>query len=310
MFWWTGAEVMSMYCRRMFFIIGSARSGTTLLRLILNAHPDVAVPPESRFITELWQGEEEVHVDDLLHRLERHRLFQVWGLDTEEVKQELGTSPRQRYADVMEAVYKAWARSKEKTIWGDKTPRYVENILLLSRLWPEAKFIHQIRDGRNVVLSYADVPFGPKTLGKAADLWKRRVEQGLAHGRPLGPDRYMEIRYEEFVSDTPNMTKRLCDFLGIEFHPDMLDYVEKSRTDILPRAARYNPNVTKPPTSSLRSWENQMTDKQVEMFEAVAGDTLDMLEYPRRFENPSFSAKLKASMSKAGLPVGRMESSK
>ena len=300
---------MSMYCRRMFFIIGSARSGTTLLRLILNAHPDVAVPPESRFITELWQGEEEIHVEDLLHRLERHRLFQVWGLDVEDVKQELGTSPRGRYGDVMEAVYRAWAKSKGKAMWGDKTPRYIENIPLLALLWPEAKFIHQIRDGRNVVLSYADVPFGPKTLGKGADLWKRRVEQGLLYGRPLGPARYTEIRYEEFVVDTPNMTKRLCDFLGIEFHPDMLDYVEKSRTDILPRAARYNPNVTKPPTTSLRSWENQMRDKQIEMFEAIAGDTLDMLEYPRRFPNPSLSAKVKASFSKAGL-VGKLESSK
>jgi Sulfotransferase family len=290
----------------MFFIVGSARSGTTLLRLILNAHPQVAVPPESRFITELWRGEDEVHTQDLLQRLADHRLFQVWGLDIEEVKAELGSSPRKPYAEIIEAAYRAWAKSKGKIMYGDKTPRYIENIPLLSRLWPEAKFIHQIRDGRNVVLSYADVPFGPKTLGKAADLWRRRVEKGLVDGRPLGAHRYIEVRYEEFVEYTPNMTKKLCDFLGIDFHSDMLDYVEKSRTDVLPRAARYNPNVTKPPTASLRSWENQMPDDQVAMFEAVAGDTLDMLEYPRRFPQPPLGARLKGTLSKMGL-AGRLE---
>ncbi|MDQ4146057.1 MAG: sulfotransferase [Actinomycetota bacterium] len=290
----------------MFFIIGSARSGTTLLRTILNAHPEVAVPPESRFISELWRGEEEVQVDDFLQALAGHRLFRVWELDIERVRDECGDSPRARYADVIEAAYKAWAKSKGKTRWGDKTPRYIEQIPLLARLWPEAKFVHQIRDGRNVVLSYADVPFGPKTLGKAADLWRKRVSLGLATGRPLGAERYHEIRYEEFTADPTHQTKALCDFLEIEFHSDMLDYAEKARTDILPRAALYNPNVTKPPTKSLRAWENQMPDRRVEIFEAIAGDVLDMLEYPRRFPNPSPKAKVQGTLSRAGLPVARL----
>lgn len=290
----------------MFFIIGSARSGTTLLRTILNAHPQVAVPPESRFITELWRGEDEVHVEGLLGALEQHRLFRVWELDIDQVRKELGGAPRAPYADVMESSYRAWARQKNKSCWGDKTPRYIEQIPLLARLWPRAKFVHQIRDGRNVVLSYADVPFGPKTLGKAADLWRKRVSLGLANGRPLGPERYLEIRYEEFTADPTHQTKALCTFLGVEFHPDMLDYAEKARTDILPRAACYNPNVTKPPTKSLRAWENQMPDRGVAIFEAIAGDVLDMLEYPRRFPNPSARAKIEAAASRAGLPVARL----
>ena len=294
----------------MFFIVGSARSGTTLLRTILNAHPDVAVPPESRFITELWRNEEEVQVEELLGELEQHRLFGVWELDIDQVREEVAEIPRALYVDVLEAAYRAWAKSKGKTCWGDKTPRYIEQIPLLAGLWPEAKFIHQIRDGRNVVMSYADVPFGPKTLGKAADLWRKRVSLGLAHGRPLGPERYLEIRYEEFTADPTNQTMALCAFLGVEFHPDMLDYAEKARTDILPRAARYNPNVTKPPTQSLRAWENQMPNRHVEIFEALAGDVLDMLEYPRRFTDPSVGAKIQATLSRIGLPVARLARSK
>ncbi len=290
----------------MFFIIGSARSGTTLLRLILNAHPEVAVPPESRFITELWRGEEEVEVDDFLSALADHRLFRVWNLDAADVRHEIGDRRRARYADAIEAAYKAWARSKSKTCWGDKTPRYIEHIPLLARLWPDAKFVHQIRDGRNVVLSYADVPFGPKTLGRAATLWASRVTSGLVEGRKLGPERYLELRYEEFVANPASQAKTLCDFLGIDFDPDMLDYAEKARTDILPRAARYNPHVAQPPTVSLRAWENQMPDRHVEMFEAIAGDVLDMLEYPRRFPRPSARAKGLAALSRIGLPIGRL----
>ncbi len=290
----------------MFFIIGSARSGTTLLRTILNGHPEVAVPPESRFIAELWRGEEEVDVADFLQRLSSHRLFHAWDLDIERVRDEIGKSDRAPYADATEAAHRAWAKSKGKSCWGDKTPRYIEQIPLLARLWPKAKFVHQIRDGRNVVLSYGDVPFGPKTLGKAAALWRKRVSMGLTNGRPLGPDRYLELRYEEFTDDPTAHTENLCSFLGVDFHPDMLDYAEKARTDILPRAARYNPNVAKPPSKSTRSWENEMPDRHVEMFEAIAGDVLDMLEYPRRFPNPSASARVAAGMSRAGLPVASL----
>ncbi|MDQ4024292.1 MAG: sulfotransferase, partial [Actinomycetota bacterium] len=118
---------------------------------MLNAHPEVAVPPESRFITELWRGKEEVDVDEFLTALSGHRLFRVWNLEIEEVRREIGTTGRVGYAEAVEAAYRAWARSKHKGCWGDKTPRYIENIPLLARLWPEAKFVHQIRDGRNVV---------------------------------------------------------------------------------------------------------------------------------------------------------------
>ena len=167
--------------------------------------------------------------------------------------------------------------------------------------------MHQIRDGRNVALSYAHDPFGPMTLGKAAALWAERVATGLRDGRALGPGRYLEIRYEEFVADPESHTKTMCDFLGIDFDPAMLDYAEKARTDVLPRAARYNPNLTKPPTGSLRSWENEMPERHVEIFEAIAGDILDAPEYPRRYPNPTTQAKAVAALSRLGLPIARLE---
>ncbi len=180
---------------------------------------------------------------------------------------------------------------------------------LLAKLFPQARFIHIIRDGRDVALSYADVPFGPKTVARAADLWAQRVEQGTDDGRGLGAERYIEVFYEQMVSDLEATARRLCDFLHLEFDPAMLEYTERARSDVLPTAGRFNPHVTKP-VSKVRSWEEQMPAEQVEVFEAVAGDVLARLGYVRRFEHPSATARAAARLALLGLPLHRLRSTR
>jgi len=288
-----------------FFIVGSARSGTTLLRVMLNAHPEIAVPPESRFIVQLWPGTDEVDADALLARLQHHYRFQAWNLPIEEVKREV--RPRPSYAQVIAAAYVAYARARGKSRWGDKTPRYVEHIALLARLFPDARFVHQIRDGREVALSYADVPFGPTSVAKAAELWAARVRAGIEGGRALGPARYMETRYEALVADLETAARELCEFLGVGFDPRMLDYAERSKGEVLARAARYNPHVAGRPKTRLRAWERDMPATQVEIFEAVAGDVLSELGYARRYDTPRPYARAAAALGRLGLPVGRLK---
>jgi hypothetical protein len=292
-----------------FFIVGSARSGTTLLRLILNAHPEVAVPPESRFVTELWRGADEVPVEPLLAAIAEHNRFEAWDVPIEAVREELRGRSTASYADVITAPYRAYARLNGKTWWGDKTPRYVEHIPFLSSLLVNARFIHLIRDGRNVALSYADVPFGPKTVAGAARLWAARVSAGMRGGRPLG-ERYLEVHYENLVEDAEGETKSICSFLGLEFDPGMLDYTERARAAVLPRASMYNPHVTEGPMSKTRSWEQDMPERHIQIFEAVAGDLLSELGYPRRHPHPPASARWRASLGRLGLPVDRLRSSK
>jgi hypothetical protein len=294
----------------LFFIVGSARSGTTLLRLMLNAHPDVAVPPESRFITEFWSGHDDVPVDTFLQELARHRLFRAWDLPIEAVKAEVGNSKTIRYSDAILAPYRAYARSVGKPRFGDKTPRYVEHIPLLSRLLPESRFVHLVRDGRNVAMSYADVPFGPKTVAKAAALWAHRVENGIAAGRALRDGRYLEMRYEDLVDDSSGEIKALCEFLGIDFDPAMLDYTERARDSMLARAARYNPHLSERPLAAVRAWQDTMPPRQVEVFEAVGGHVLSELGYERRYPRPGAGARLSAALDRAGVPLNRLRSSR
>lgn len=271
---------------------------------MLNAHPLVAVPPESRFITELYQRD-EVSADPFLESLRTHKRFVAWELPIEAVAAELGGRASVPYADAILAPYRAYARARRKARWGDKTPRYIEHIPFLSRLYPEARFVHLVRDGRDVALSYADVPFGPKTVTKAAQLWASRVSAGVIAGRSLPAGHYMELHYEELVDEPEKETRALCEFLGLDFAPEMLE-PGRAHREVLKRAAMYNPRVTKR-ISRTRSWIEQMPRSQVELFEAVAGDVLTKVGYERAFPVPGAGARLKASLGRVGVPLGRLK---
>jgi Sulfotransferase family len=289
-----------------FFIVGSARSGTTLLRVMLNAHSEIAVPPESRFITELYDGD-EVEADAWLERLAAHQRFQAWNLPIEEVRARLdGRAARVPYPRAVDAAFSAFAAHRGKSKCGDKTPRYIEDIPLLARLFPEARFVHMVRDGRDVAMSYADVPFGPKTVARVARLWSERVARGMEAGSAI-PDRYWEISYEDFVAHPEAKMKSVCGFIGIEFEDDMLDYAHRARSEVLPRAARYNPRVMSNDIIARRSWRRDMPAFQVEVFESIAGDMLEHLGYERRFPRPRARAHVAATAGRLGLPLGRLK---
>ncbi len=207
------------------FVVGAARSGTTLLRLMLDAHPSFALPPESHFVVTLaarrlrLQRRPEVALDRVLG----HPRFALWGLDGDLVR---AAAARRRPADLaglFRVVFETYAAAQGKPRWGDKTPGYVEHLPLLAHLFPDARFIHLIRDGRSVAASIATQPWGPPTPVSAAWWWRGRVRQGRRDGARLG-ERYLEVRYEELIADPIVALSAVCRHLGTEFHPTMLGY--------------------------------------------------------------------------------------
>ena len=273
----------------------------------MNAHPDIAVPPESRFITELHAGSDDVEVGEFLHQLASHSRYSAWELPIESVQAQLQGLTRASYSDAISAAYTAYAHAHGKTRWGDKTPRYVLNIPELAELFPTSRFIHLIRDGRDVTLSYADVPFGPTNVAKAAELWANRVAKGLRDGRELERGRYIEILYTDLVEDNEGEIKDICAFISADFDPSMLD-PQETKKGALARADKYNKHVTEQPIRRVRSWKTDMPPEHVEIFEAVAGDLLSELGFERRYPNPSSIARLKARAGMAGLPVSKIRS--
>jgi Sulfotransferase family len=291
-----------------FFIVASARSGTTMLRLMLNRHSKVAVPTESRLITELWQGSKQVEPCHYLEQLSERPRFADWNVPIAAVREELGDAPLVSYEEALSATYRAYAHSRGKERWGIKTPRYVEQIPFIAEIFPSSRFVHLVRDGRDVALSYADLTFGPKSVSSSAHLWAKRVSAGLRDGRPLGEDRYMELRYEDLVEESETELRRLCDFLGITFEPGMLEGAGSLQDDVLPKAAIYNRHVTDRPKRGVRQWRTGMPDRHVEIFEAVAGSVLSELNYPRLYPHPGVVARIEAYLGGLGFPVGRVAS--
>jgi hypothetical protein len=233
------------------FVVGCSRSGTTLVRAMLDAHPLLAVPPESHFVVAFSP-----------HRLRRDRWFALWGIDPPDLR---GLDD----ADAVRAVYAAYAAAQDKPRYADKTPDYVSHLTALAARFPEARFVHVVRDGRDVALSLLEVPWGPDSIEGAAVHWRRQVLDGRAAS--LGPDRYRELRYEALVADPERELRSLAAWLELPYDHAMLRY--RGRPLVIPYAEHHR-RLALPPTPGLRDWRRDMPAADVACFEAVAGDAL------------------------------------
>lgn len=267
------------------FVVGCGRSGTTLVRAMLDSHPELAIPPESYFVSELaaeWAPGRAFAFDDLLARLRGHDRFARWGLAIDAVAEAGAAARPQTFADGIRCAFAAYAREKGKPRYGDKTPRYVQDLALLAELFPEARFVHVIRDGRDVALSFLDREWGPKTVEEAARRWRKRVKAGRRAASSLEPGRYLEVRYEDLFDDPSAELERVCALVEVDPAPEMLRYFERAGEVIA--GTKYpdqHSSVAAPPTKGLRDWRTAMSPADVAAFEATAGNLLEELGYER-----------------------------
>jgi hypothetical protein len=274
------------------FVVGCERSGTTLLRLMLDAHPDLAIPPESYFIVDHYRRlsrygtEGDVDLTVMAADLRDHRWFSAWDLDLGGLR-----GRGQSFPDAVRRIYETYAAQHGKHRHGDKTPAYVMHLPLLARLFPEGRFVHLIRDGRDVALSLADVSWGPVTVLDAAIQWRERVERGRTAGRGLGPERYREVRYERLVAEPEPVLRELAEFLGLEFAPAMLSHHEHAGGRIVGGPKGIHRRAAEAPTAGIRDWRAQLAGADLEAVEAAVGELLTELGYERAVPEPSSGAR-------------------
>lgn len=283
------------------FIVGRGRSGTTLVRAMLDSHQEMAVPNETHFIVSLaerrarYESPSGFDTGALITDLRGRPGFQRLCIPEAAFEAELEARSVLTYADAVRTAFSLYAASRGKARYADKTPIYVLFLPLLAKVFDEARFVHVIRDGRDVALSYLSVEFGPDSIEEAAFLWKRAVRSGLRAGRQLGPERSMELRYEALVADPEGTMRRLCDFAGLPFDAGMLDYA--SRADEVTANVGYpdaHRGIYRPPTQGLRDWRTEMTREDRARFEALAGDVLDELGYERSVPRLPLSVRIEA----------------
>jgi hypothetical protein len=293
------------------FIVARGRSGTTLLRAILDAHPDLAIPGESHFPVSFamrrstFERGGAFDADAFVRDLLRHWGFRRWEIPEDDVSEAFAEMPPADVGAAIRLAFALYARSRGKPRYGDKTPAFVLHVQLLADVLPESRFVHLIRDGRDVALSYLDTDFGVATLTDAAIYWDRFVRKGREAGRALAPGRYLEIRYEDLVADIEGTMRRVCEHIDLPFDPSILRYFERAtELDGLSHAEHHR-NIRRPPTSGLRDWRNQMAPADVALFEALAGDLLTDLGYERATERPGLRASAAAVGARAGLVLRR-----
>lgn len=263
------------------YVVGAERSGTTLVRALLDAHPAMAIPPESDFLVPLLRSRRRYERDgDLV----RDRVVEDvappagWDVDVGDVRR--AATVADDVPGVVRELQRAHARAHGAERWGDKTPIHLTHVSLLADAFPEAVFVHVVRDPRDVAASLRDVEWGPDGLVAAADRWRRWVVRGRRQLGALGPGRHIELRYEELAAEPERVLRSLLPTLGLPWDAAVLDHPARAAELLATTpAATDHGSLREPVTAGLRDWRRDMPAGDVAVVEAVVGRALVDLGY-------------------------------
>ena len=273
------------------FVVGVPRSGTTLLRLQLDAHPELAIPSETGFgfVAARFGGASPTR-QELLAALTALPEWADLGVEREQLAESFEELPRWSVGDGLRAYYRTYAASQGKARYGDKTPGHANCMDVLASALPEARFIHIIRDGRDVAASLRGLPFAPGDGGieAIAATWRDTIWRATRLGSQL--PHYMEVRYEQLVSDPEAVLREVCEFVDLHFDPAMLRAHERASERLAElQSAQVGPDGvvhfadgtkiitrTRQPPDSRRAgrWREALSEYDVRRFERFAGGAL------------------------------------
>lgn len=275
--------------RPCFFVVGPPRAGTTMLRLLLNSHPEIAVPAETLFFGEVLQHARRFgdfstpeQVDAFAREVvsalaESFRpAGEVFRVNAEEIAAAVTAAGARSYAAAFWTFLDLLARREGKRLWGEKTPFYSAWLTQLGEAYPNGRFIALVRDPRDVAMSLHAIAWGRKaypTLTDAGLRWRYAMD-GIERARPLLGDRLKAIRYEDLVADPEGSARSVCEFLGLPFAPEMLRFHETAGR-FMPPGVDWHPRVTQPINASrVGLWRQQYTPEDVGMIELAAGPSM------------------------------------
>jgi hypothetical protein len=278
------------------FLLGSQRSGTTMLRLMLNNHPNIAIPHESAFITIFFKKLDAYgdlsnagNARRLLDDVARHPLVKRGKLVAD--PDAILSRPIASYRDFVDAIFQTYADALGKPRWGDKTPFYTDDIDVIRRVFPDAKILHLVRDGRDVVLSQKSIEWMSDNLPKLVLDWQWKTTIAHKVGSVLGDD-FLEVRYEDLVRRPEENLRKICAFMGEAYDPAMLTYSENAKEVVPSESLKWHRKSVQPPDpSQLDKWKTRLSPSERVIFEQLAGDTLDLFGYEREGLAPTMASR-------------------
>ena len=267
---------------RPIFVVGCPRSGTTMLQLMLHAHPRIAIPPENRFVLTVY-GERR-DFGDLEVAANRRALarrivdrpetrFGDLGLDAEDVVERITAGPG-TLGSALGTIFQRYAARFGKPRWGDKRPAYLHNIDVLLRLFPDAQFINIVRDGRDCVASLKEMSWHRKDIYATVAAWARAVDDARRAARRLGPAQWHEVRYEDLVADPHGRLAAMCAYLGEMYDPAMAK--PSAVAEVAVPSFKTWHALTRAPVTTRRvqSWQTRLDPDEIALCEAALGSRL------------------------------------
>jgi Sulfotransferase family len=277
------------------FVGGCPRSGTTLLRTMLNCHPELALPHETRFLIGAW--ERRARFGDLSLPENRRRVarwiasrkksrLERLGVSADELAARLEAAPP-TIGSVLGTCFLLYARRHGKERWGDKRPSHAQHLDAIFAMFPAAQFINIVRDPRGAVASVRKIGWYDGDLAAGVDLWERSIRAVDSRREHLAPDQLLEIQYEELVADPRRVLERVAGFLTLS--PEGIDAMMRfhERSDV-PRDRTFHPRVSTPVTTeAVRAWDEALSPGEVAFVEHVLGEQMERYGYePAAGETP------------------------
>lgn len=294
------------------FIVGTPRSGTTLVRLVLDSHPSIAITPESSFLFRAGRIWNRIYGDKLnekkvgafikdLNSLPQVRDWLPSTCTPERVIEQCHGDFS--WGSVLNCVFDLYAESRQKPRWGDKTPKNLYAVEDIFAKFPDAKIVVVVRDCRDVVMSMQNADFSRSTHVLAALRWQKDAERGRELIEKYG-DRVFILKYEDLLENPEKEIKTTLEYCGLDNDPSILKRYMAHEDDVAHTKSDLYMKPISP--SNLNKWKTSMPDKIISDCEAIAGNGLRYFGYETRFDNPSISAtRLRALQFKGGWSLFR-----
>ncbi|MEO0375512.1 MAG: sulfotransferase [Cyanobacteria bacterium P01_A01_bin.17] len=289
------------------FLVGCPRSGTTLLQQMLDAHPDVAIAPETFFMERFWLQRNRygpLAQDSSFHQLLEDIIalpeFDEMGLSPIDFRKAAWQSER-TYPAVFHLLLEQFSELSEAKVVGEKTPKHILHMEALLQFFPAARFIHIVRDPRAVATSWQQVPWSTGSLTGDTRVWRRYVTK-TRYCSPLVKSVLLTLHYEQLVSQPERELHALCRFLDLEYQSAMMNYARRESQLVNVAREPWKANARRPLSrSSLNRWQTELSSSALLKIEAAAGSEMKYFGYqPVTHTLPLLPAKLLMAM-KSGL---------
>lgn len=274
---------------RVAFIGGCQRSGTTMLASMIGTNSQVLVVPEAQFICDTY-NEKNFDKYDLMEKFNlilNNKYFKLqWGFNAvEENEIKMKISKIGTYRELVELIVYQYAKRVNKenyTMWVTHDPYNITNAHILRRFFPDAKFIHIIRDGRAVALSFKNVDFGPSTTYYSAKEWKKQVNLAFTTQYLIDDkNNFINVKYEDIILKTKEELTKISEFLCINYENQMLTgsgYVKPKVNNSIHKIVGKSPDLNR-----VSDWENKLTEKEIAIFEHYSNGLLKLLDYEVKY---------------------------